>query len=92
MTKKKAEPDSKKDPKRKKKKVEVRLDEDLHKQTKDYARQNGVSVGALIRSLLGFWTDPRDPRPLPPNVDKQKQRPPRAKQKRRGKKGKGGKE
>lgn len=80
------ESDSPQAPKRKKKKVELRLDEDLHRQANEYAKQHGSSLGAVIRALLRFWTDPRDPRPLPPDVDKEKKRPPRAQQKKRTRK------
>lgn len=73
-------PESLKVPSKKKiKKIELRVDEDLHAQAEQYAHGYGVSLGALIRALLRQLTDPQNPQPLPPGVEAEKKRPPRRK-------------
>jgi antitoxin component of RelBE/YafQ-DinJ toxin-antitoxin module len=65
--------------KKKDRKVEVRLDPDLHDQAHRYVEERGVTLGALIRALLRLWTDPEMPHELPPGVEEEKKRPSRRK-------------
>ncbi len=55
-------------PKARGKKLEVRIDQELYDDAQAYAEENNISVGALVRALLRFWVDRRDPRPLPPGI------------------------
>lgn len=68
-----------KPPKKKTKKVEVPMDDDLHAQLTGYAKDKGVGVAALIRAVMRFWTRdwPDDPRNLPPDIEQETKRPPR---------------
>ncbi len=66
---------------KKTKKVEVRLDEELHRQAAAYAEKHGASLGAILRAILRYWTNPEDPYPLPPGVEEEKKRPPRRRKK-----------
>jgi hypothetical protein len=72
---------TKKDRKKKARYWHIRVDEDLDEQAKKYADQRKVSIGALIRRLIGLQTDPEDPRELPPGMAEEKKRPPRKKKK-----------
>jgi hypothetical protein len=60
----------------KEKSVTTRMDKGLYEQVVAYAREHKISVGALIRALLRFQTDPEDPRPPPPGADEGGARPP----------------
>ena len=67
-------PDKPERPKKRDKWLSVPIDDELRAQANAYAKANGISLAALIRSLLAYWTEPNDPRPLPPNVDFQVRR------------------
>ena len=59
--------------------LHTRIDPKLHAQAKKYAKDNGVSLGAIIRAFLRRLTDPRDPKPPPPNTAREEKRPSRKK-------------
>ena len=63
----------------KNKKIQIKVDEALRDQANAYAKDKGVSLGALIRALLRIQTEPSDPRPLPPGMEAERKRPPRSK-------------
>lgn len=65
--------------KRKSKDIQVRLDEDLYADAKEYVKANKISLGGLIRALLRIQVDPRDPRDPPPGIEEEKRRPSRRK-------------
>ena len=61
--------DKPKRPKKRDKNISVAISEELREQAHAYAKEHGISLAALIRSLLAFWTEPNDPRPLPPDIE-----------------------
>ncbi len=62
---------------KKDKQVKILMDEDLHDQAVKYSEEHGFSLGALVRSLLRRQTDPENPQPPPPGIDKEAERPSR---------------
>lgn len=64
---------------KKSKPIQFYVEPELYQQAMQYAREHGISLGALLRSLLRVWVNPEDPRPLPPAVDDENKRPSRRK-------------
>ncbi len=65
--------------KKKEEHINLRIDPELRVQAEEYARKNGVSLAALIRRLLRYWTDPKKPRKLPKGIEEERKRPSRRK-------------
>ena len=74
-----ADQDEQEDPEKKSKPIQFYAEPELHEEAMAYAKQHGVSLGALLRSLLRFWVNPEDPRPLPPGIEEESKRPSRRK-------------
>jgi len=58
---------------------QIPVEPDLDENAKKYAREHGFSLSAIIRAIARVWFDPHDPRPLPPNIERETKRPPRKK-------------
>lgn len=65
--------------KKKDKTWRVRVEDDLDQNAAQYAKDKGVSLGALIRAIMRVWVDPQDPRELPPGIEAEAKRPSRQK-------------
>ncbi len=59
--------------------LHLRIDPELRAQAEEYARKNGVTLAALMRRLLHYWTNPQKPRKLPKGIEEERRRPPRRK-------------
>lgn len=67
--------------KKKTRKVDVPMDDELYGKLSGYAKDNNVGMAALIRAVIGRWLGgyPDDPRSLPPNIQEENKRPSRKK-------------
>jgi hypothetical protein len=59
--------------------LEIRLDEELYAQARDYAEARGTTLAALVRATLRHLTDPRKPLALPRGIAREVRRAPRGK-------------
>ena len=59
------------------KKVEVPLTPQEYENARNYSREHGFGLAAILRAIMRIWFDPQDPRPLPPNIERENKRPPR---------------
>jgi uncharacterized membrane-anchored protein YjiN (DUF445 family) len=60
---------------KKDKELRVRIDDDLDQAAREYAEKAGHPLGAIVRAILRDWFNREDPRPLPPGVEQEKERP-----------------
>jgi hypothetical protein len=63
--------------KKKTRKWNVPVDPELDDQVQKYVDEKGVSLAAFIRRLARLFTNPEDPRELPPGMEEEKKRGPR---------------